>query len=109
MKTLKVLVIYEILPEETIKAVIEMTTDEYDYFRDANNYIINATDYDENRSDVVTVISNALCDNPDYLKYADTQEQKDYFGKWVSGRETVEKPITDLKDVERLIFCGFYL
>ncbi len=106
---MKVLVIYDIIPEETIKTVVEMTWEEYDYFKAANNYIINATEYDENRSDVVNVISNALCDNPDHLKYVDTQKQKDYFGKWASGRETVENPITDLQDVERLIFCGFFL
>lgn len=103
---MKVLVIYEMIPEETIMSIVEMTAEEYEYFKCANGFIINANIEDEHplAEEANMVMQNALSDNPEYVKYCETDKQREYFGKW-SHSYNVE----DISDVDRLIKTGFYL
>ena len=59
----KVLVIYEIIPEETKVAVVEMTMEERNFFFQGAGYFENVGDFDGVKSEVGAVISNALCSN----------------------------------------------
>lgn len=100
---MKVLVIYDLIPEATKRAIVEMTPEEYEYFSQAHNVVENVND-DETTGAVVNVINNAFSDNPDHLKYAETDKEREYFGKWKSDESN-----TDLTGVDRLIVTGFYL
>lgn len=102
-KTIKVLMVYDILPEETKRTIVEMTDDEYNYFKKANNVIVNINDDDESAA-VCRVIENAFCDNQEYSKYCETDKEVEYFGKWKNLGA-----IEDIEDVSKLITCGFYL
>ena len=102
-KIMKVLVIYEIVSEETLKAIVEMTNDEYLYFKKAHNVFVNVSDCKESEK-VSLVISEAFCDNPEYKKDCETEIQKKYFGLWKNDKE-----LTDIKSAEKLIHSGFML
>lgn len=106
MKKIKALVIYDMIPEETIKAIVEMTEDEYAYFKFANDVIINSHDNDENGIEACNAIGNALCSNPEFFKHCETDTDEKYFGKWVSS--IVEK-IEDIESVSKFISCGIYI
>lgn len=107
MKKIKTLVIYELIPEETIKAVVEFTEDEYSYFSKCHGCFVNAGDATEEQMDISNVINNALCTNTDYIEYADSDKEKEYFGKWTSY--ILKEEDVDLTGVTRLISTGFYL
>ena len=94
---MKVLVIYEIVSEETLKAIVEMTNDEYMYFKKAHNVFVNVSDCKESEK-VSLVISEAFCDNPEYKKYCETEIQKKYFGLWKNDKE-----LTDIKSAEKTL------
>ena len=102
---MNVLIVFEVIPEETIIAKVEMSNDEYELFSNAHNYTINASKYDEKKSDAVNLISNALCNEKDNVKYCNTDMERKYFGCF-------SKNITDGQDIcgcERLIHCGCYM
>lgn len=103
---MKVLVIYEMFPEETIQAIVDMSEEEYNKFSVANNSIINGDNLSDTVMDINNAISNALCDKPEYLEYCDSDLDKEYFGCWSGGRE---ESISDLCGVDKMIRCGIYL
>lgn len=100
---MKTLIIYDLVPEETKKVIVEMTNDEYNMFSKANGVYVNASD-DEDGIDAVNVISNAFISKDEYLKYCQTDTERKYFGKWIP-----EENITDISEVDKLIHCGFIL
>ena len=104
----KVLVIYEIIPEEAKVAVVEMTVGERNFFFQGAGYFENAGDFDEVKSEVGAVISNALCSREESFKYCETDMQKEYFGKW---KDYLVKDTTTSLDqpVNYILHCGFYL
>lgn len=103
---MKVLIIYDLIPEETIKAIVEMTEDEYTMFSVANNTIVNSFDISGEQHQINMLISSALCNEPEDLQYEETGLGKEYFGKWSDNRN---ENIIDLTGVDRLIHAGFYL
>ena len=100
---MKVLVIYDLVPEETKRAIVEMTEEEYKYFSQAHGFYVNS-DEEEIKTEIVLVIDNALASNPEHIEYCDTDKQREYFGKWTSDLDN-----TDLTGVDKLIHCGFIL
>lgn len=40
-RTFGVLVVFDLIPDRTYKSVVQMTESEYDYFKVANEYIVN--------------------------------------------------------------------
>lgn len=106
-KFIKTLIIYDLIPEKTIKAVVELTEAEHKKFTKCHGYIINATEYDDDKSELVDIISNALCNNPDFNYLADSDEQREYFAKWVEY--ILKEEDQDLTGVTSLISCGIYL
>ena len=100
---MKVLVIYDIYPEETFMAMVDMTDEEYEYFENAHGVYVNATD-NELAIEVANTIGNAFCDQPEYLKFCQTDKDREYFGKWKN-----DLTISDIKDADKLIRSGYYL
>tara|TARA_R110000851_G_C12864204_1_gene544300 strand:- start:371 stop:691 length:321 start_codon:yes stop_codon:yes gene_type:complete len=103
MEEVKVLVVYDTFPEETHKAIVTMTAEEYNIFKLANNTYINGDDMSEEVDNINNTISYAFCKEPSYEEYAETILQKKYFGKWV---EFLSEDITDLREVDYMICCG---
>lgn len=103
---MKVLIIYQIVPEEEKVAIVEMSDSEYEKFSVANGTYVNAGELEDNQYTANMAIGNALCENPDYLKYTETELDKEYFGKWAKD---LEENLVDITDVEKLIMCGFHL
>lgn len=100
---MKVLMIFDLIPEEQKRVIVSMTTSEYEYFSIAHNEYINNSD-NELACDVIDVIQNALCEDPDYIRYCDTPKQLEYFGKWKNDTGNI-----DLSDVDKLICTGFIM
>ena len=100
---MKVLIIYDEIPEETTRAVVEMTDEEYTYFSQAHNVIANSGAA-EHLEDIVFVISSALSDRECTIH--ETGKHREYSKKWFSN---INKTNTDLSEVDHLIHCGFYL
>ena len=103
----KVLVVYELIPEDTIISVVDMAEEEYEFFSKAHNCYINVGDFDDPQMEEANlVISNALDSEQDHKQYCTSDKQREYFGKW---KRLDPKKDTDIAGVEKLIHCGFYL
>jgi len=100
---MKVLVIYDLVPEETKVALVDMSEKEYEYFKKAHTVYINASDNEEGCV-VSNVISNAFCEDPTYKKYCETDEDRLYFGKWKNNEW-----LSDISKADKLIRSGFIL
>ena len=100
---MNVLVIYEIIPEQTLKTIVEMTKTEYAYFKQAHNVFVNISDNKKGEK-VSLVIHEAFCDNPEYKRKNMTIKEKKYFGKWKDYKKLV-----NIKSAEKLIHTGFML
>lgn len=100
---MKVLVIYDVIPEEQRRAIVDMTEEEYELFSKVHNYVVNVDMYNDMKGDIVDAISFATTTNfkEDWLT---TELAKEYAGKWVNDLNN-----TDLTGVDKLICCGFLL
>jgi hypothetical protein len=101
---MKVLIVYDLIPEDTKQTIVEMSTEEYDYFSKVNNYIVNVSEYNAELSDIMDVIDWAFCQNDSYMEELTRDIERKYFGSF-----TDIEVIEDISDVDRFIHCGFYL
>jgi hypothetical protein len=101
---MKVLVIYDMIPEETRRGVVDMTEEEYDFFSKAHEYYINVNDDGGVEEEAVGVIGNAFSTNPKSFEYCSTDKEREYFGKWKS-----DLTLTDISEADKMICCGFVL
>jgi hypothetical protein len=101
----KTLIVFELIPEETKMALIDLTEDEFNFLSKGHGYIINAGDYDEEATLAVNCISTAFTDKEEYRQYCDTPEDLQWFGKFVDKLITTQ----DLTGVSKIISCGFYM
>ena len=101
---MNVLVIYELIPEETLVSVVEMTENEYIFFKKAHNVIVNVTDWADEGVIPSNVMSNAFSDNPSDVKHCETDKEKEYFGKWKNT-----PGISDISGVTKLIHTGIVM
>ena len=102
---MKVLVIYQMIPDETKTAIVEMSEQDYAYFKKAHNVYVNATDGDKEAENVVLEIESAFQDIHATPVDISTVIGKKHFNTWVN----IPRPAADIEDVDKLIFCGFYL
>lgn len=100
---MRVLVIFDLIPEETKQAIVEMSNEEYQFFSKAHNVIVNASD-DEEGIDVANVISWAFSIDQKHKKYCVTDAERKYFGQWTNDLD-----VQDIADVSKVIYSGFYL
>lgn len=101
-KSMKVLVIHNVIGCEINKAIIEMTQDEYNYFRQANGICVNVSPDDCIGHEATIVIDYAFTSTSVELDSHMTEIQKKYFGKWKS----IEN-LTNINGCEKLIYCSF--
>ena len=99
-----VLVISEMIPESVTVVLVPMTKDEFEKFKVANNYCVNGDEYDEDKTNIVNAVNNALCDYPDYLEDCETEMDKQYFGKWVKLKVEGED-LPNANKILRFQFC----
>lgn len=102
---MKVLIVYEVIPESLTIAQVDMSEEEYSFFSKAHNYCINADKWDEPKADIVNTISSALCTNKNYIAYMSEKKEIEYFMKWVNNI------LVDQTEIQatRLIKCGIML
>ena len=103
---MKTLIIYEIIPEDTILSVVELTNNEYKYFSKAHNHIINSDEWSDEKTPIVNVIGQALCEDKGLITYCDNEKEREYFGKFTKG--IVKGDNVSIGGTEKLIRCGVY-
>lgn len=103
---MNVLVVFELISEKTSFFIIDMTDEEYELYSKADNYIVNVSEWDDEKVDIVNLFSNAICNNPENIKYCNNEKERSVFGKWSDKRVD---SIKTLKGVERGISLAFHL
>jgi len=107
---MKVLIIYNLVPEKLYQAIVDMTEEEFEFFSKAHNKYGEQPDLDDAASEAINVIGNAFSTYEGGELYCETDKELDYYGKWVENEVGASdgEPV-DLKDVDKMIMCGFYL
>ena len=82
---MKVLVIYDILPEDTLVSVVEMSESEYIFFKKAHTVIVNVTDWNDEGIFPSNVISNAFSTDPEDIEFCESDKEIEYFMKHHNG------------------------
>lgn len=105
---MKVLVIHEVIPEETNVAIVEMSDELYEQLKPAHGYTVNNEEVIKPESEVaVLAIDNAFCKNPEYYGCCESELGKSVFMKFSDINGTDES--RDLSGVEAMIHCSFML
>ena len=102
---MKTLVIFNLIPDEQQMTVVDMTQDEFDYFSQAHQYTVNVDEWDDEKVDIVDIVSNAFCENEEQLQYCDGDKAREYFMKW----KCMEVIPTDLSSIDKMLVFSHYL
>jgi UPF0288 family protein (methanogenesis marker protein 3) len=106
---MKVLVINEIIPEETNIAIVDMTQELYDKLKCCHGYTVNNKHvirrYDAEQA--VLAIGHAFSKKKENIKYCETELDRELFMtfKDIAGTDEAR----DLSGVEKMIHCSFLL
>ena len=104
---MKVLFIYDSIPEQTQVAIVDIPVGVYNQLKVAHGYVVNASGYDEIKSDAANTIGWAFCNNTEYLSDVESDLARQLFGTFTDVYGTYA--CADISDVVALIHCGFYL
>lgn len=105
---MKVLVINEIIPEETNIAIVDMTQELYDKLKCCHGYTVNNEPViREGAERAVLAIGYAFSKSPENIEYCETDLDKELFMKFKDIAGTDE--VRDLSGVEKMIHCSFLL
>ncbi|MGL5162367.1 MAG: hypothetical protein ACRC8E_08875 [Plesiomonas shigelloides] len=105
---MKVLVIYEAVPEQTYVAKVEMCSDIYDKLKAAHGYTVNSVEmFDENKSMLVNAIAYGFSTDKSHLQWCENDLERDLFGtmKDISMTEDAR----DLSGIEAMIHCAILM
>jgi len=105
---MKVLVINEMIPEETNIAIVDMTQELYDKLKCCHGYTVNNEPViREDAEKAVLAIGYAFDTNPDHLAFCETELDRGLFMtfKDIAGTDEAR----DLSGVEKMIHCSFLL
>ena len=105
---MKVLVINEIIPEETNIAIVDMTQELYDKLKCCHGYTVNNEPViREAAEQAVLAIGYAFSKKPENIEYCETDLDKELFMafKDIAGTDEAR----DLSGVEKMIHCSFLL
>ena len=105
---MKVLVIYEAVPEQTYVAKVEMTSNMYEQLKIAHGYTVNHTNmFDERKSEVVNAIAYGFSTDKSHLQWCENDLERDLFGtmKDISMTEDCR----DLSCIDAMIHCAFLM
>ena len=102
----KVLLSWQLLPEEVHHYVITMNDEEYSRFSKCNDSFVNSEiPLDVEQS--ILVLGAAICDTPEYKEYCESEEETNAFGKWADCK--LVEGNSDLSGVDVLLVTGQYL
>lgn len=105
---MKVLIIHEVIPEQTNVAIHEMSEELYERLKVAHSYTVNNEEFPREDAEIATLaIGNGFCTNPEYADCCHSDLDKELFMKLKDINGTDES--RDLSGVERMIHCGFML
>ena len=105
---MKVLVINEIIPEETNIAIVDMTQEMYDKLKCCHGYTVNNEPVIRDDAELaVLAIGYAFSKKPENIEYCETDLDRDLFMtfKDIAGTDEAR----DLSGVEKIIHCSFLL
>lgn len=105
---MKVLVINEIIPEETNIAIADMAQELYDKLKCCHGYTVNNEPViREDAEQAVLAIGYAFSKKPEDIKYCETDLDRELFMtfKDIAGTDEAR----DLSGVEKMIHCSFLL
>lgn len=103
-KTMRVLVVYEQIPESTTFAIVDVTKKQWSEIKAAHGVMVNVGDYTDEQYKANQRISDAFASNEDDC------ENKDYACVWKDEAITLElgQPIHAV-GIKRVIVSGFML
>ena len=105
---MKVLVINEIIPEQTYVAIVDMTNELYDKLKCCHGYTVNnETVIRDDAEQAVLAIGNGFCTKAENIKYCETELDRELFMtfKDIAGTDEAR----DISGVEKMIHCSFLL
>ncbi len=85
------LIVFEVIPEETIFAIVPMTEEEFNHYSRVSGLTVNLDELTDEQQDIHDEISNNLTEG----------------NRWYPCK--VSSKHTDLSQVDRMINLGFYL
>lgn len=105
---MKVLVIYEAVPEQTYVAKVEMCRDMYDKLKVAHGYTIGCEGtQNESAEEAVIAISWAFCNNKEHEKLCETELDKELFMTMKDISMTEE--CRDISGIDAMIHCALLM
>ncbi|MGL4752791.1 MAG: hypothetical protein ACRCXB_10330 [Aeromonadaceae bacterium] len=105
---MKVLVIYEAVPEQTYMAKVEMTSDMYDRLKVCHGYMVNNTDViNEAAEEAVTAISYAFSTEQKHIEWCETELDKELFMTMKDIAMTDDA--RDISGIDALIHCALLM
>ena len=105
---MKVLIVHEVIPEQTQVCVYEMSEELYKKLSLAHGYAVNNEENPrKDAEEAVLAIGNGFCTDPEYSDCCESELGRELFMKLKDVNGTDE--IRDLTGVERMIHCAFML
>ena len=105
---MKVLVIYEAVPEQTYVAKVEMCSDMYDKLKVAHGYTVNnEKEINKSAEEAVNAIGYAFCTREDSVEWCETDLDRELFMTMKDISMTDES--RDLSGIEAMIHCAFLM
>ena len=80
MSTVKTLIIYELVPEEIHRLVIDLPEGDFELLSKANDTYINAMDLTDEQQVANLVINQMCCQNEEYKSDCTNDLERKYFG-----------------------------
>ena len=105
---MKVLVINEIIPEETNIAIADMTQELYDKLKCCHGYTVNnEPEIREDAEKAVLAIGYAFSKKPEHIEYCETDLDRELFMTFndIAGTDEAR----DMRGVEKMIHCSFLM
>lgn len=105
---MKVLVIYEAVPEQTYVAKVEMCSDMYNRLKVCHGYMVNNTEViNEAAEEAVIAISYAFSTNPKHIEWCETELDKELF--MTMKDIAMSEDSRDISGVDAMIHCALLM
>lgn len=105
---MKVLVIYEAVPEHTYMAKVEMTSDMYDRLKVCHGYTVNNAEViNEAAEEAVIAISYAFSTEPKHIEWCETDLDKELF--MTMKDISMSEDASDISGIDALIHCALLM
>lgn len=92
--------------EEPIRAIIDLTEEQYAFFRKANGYCVNVNEPEAEKELATLTISSAFSSEGTFDAYESAEEEM-WASKWAKLK--VSNDLEDISEVQKIISCSFAL